>query len=146
MPEAQSYKNHVRLDPPWHFFIAPMFLLNLIVSIVVTIRQWGDHSGLHVWWIVMSLVAFMEVGRARQHSLTAQDRIIRLEERLRYATLLDPEQVARASALTVRQMIALRFASDAELPGLLDRAVAETLTPKQIKESVQQWRADTLRV
>ena len=146
MPEQQSYKNHVRLDPPWHFFLAPMFLLNLIVSIVATIRGWEDHPYLHLWWIVMSVVGVLAIGRARQHSLTAQDRIIRLEERLRYARLLAPEQAARAESLSVRQVIALRFASDAELPGLVDRALRENLTPKQIKESVQNWRPDTLRV
>jgi hypothetical protein len=146
MPEPQTYKNHVRLDPVWHFFLAPMFLLNLIVSIVVTIRQWGDHSGLHVWWIVMSAVAVTALGKARVHSLTAQDRVIRLEERLRYARLLSPEEAARAEALNVRQVIALRFASDAEMPDMVRRALAENLTPKQIKESVQQWRPDTLRV
>jgi hypothetical protein len=146
MPEPQNYKNHVRLDPVWHFFLAPMFLLNLIVAIVATIRGWDDHPYLHLWWIVMSVVALLALGKARQHSMTAQDRIIRLEERLRYAALLPPGEATRASALTVRQMIALRFASDGELPGLVNRALAENLTPKQIKESVQQWRPDTLRV
>lgn len=146
MPESQNYKNHVRLDPVWHFFLAPMFLLNLIVAVVATIRQWGDHTYLHLWWIAMSVVALLALGRARQHSMTAQDRIIRLEERLRYARLLSPQQATRAEGLSLRQVIALRFASDAELPGLVDRALAENLSAKQIKESIQQWRPDMLRV
>lgn len=145
MAATQNYSNHVRFDPPWHFFIAPAFLINLVVSIVATIRNWPDHSALFVWWIVMSIVGLFAVGRARTHSLAVQDRVIRLEERLRYMRLLSPSQLAAAEALTVRQIIALRFASDPELPSLVDRAAAEGLTPKQIKQAVVNWRPDILR-
>lgn len=146
MPEPQTYKNHARFDPPWHFFIAPMMLINIIMAVTAIIRHFPDHLHLFVWWLLMAIVGLFAVGRARQHSLIAQDRIIRLEEKLRYAALLSPDQNARASALGIRQIIALRFAADAELPALIDRTLAENLTPKQIKESIATWRPDYLRV
>jgi hypothetical protein len=105
-----------------------------------------DHPHLFPWWIVMSIVLLFAVGRARMHSLTAQDRVIRLEEKLRYAALLSPDDLARSHALTIRQIIALRFASDAELPTLLHRTLNENLTEKQIKQSITTWRPDYLRV
>jgi len=94
----------------------------------------------------MAIIAFLAVGKARSHSLKAQDRIIRLEERLRLAALLSAEDNARCKALTVAQLIGLRFASDAELPALAVRALQENLTQKQIKEAINSWRPDYFRV
>ena len=94
----------------------------------------------------MAIVGLFAVGKARAHSLTAQDRIIRLEEKLRYAALLPPDLLARSQALTVRQIIGLRFASDEELPGLVKRALDENLSEKDIKKSINKWRPDYLRV
>ncbi|HEV2645182.1 MAG TPA: DUF6526 family protein [Acidobacteriaceae bacterium] len=146
MPAPQNLKNHARFDPLWHFFVAPMLLVNFAFAITATVRHWPDHAHLFLWWIVMSIVLFVAVGKARGHSLTAQDRIIRLEERLRYASLLPAEQLPHTHSLTVKQIIALRFASDAELPALIRRSLAENLTPKQIKQSITGWRPDYLRV
>jgi hypothetical protein len=146
MPAPQNFKNHARFDPIWHFFIAPMLLVNIIFSIVATVRHWPDHPHLFPWWIVMSLVLFIAVGVARGHSLKAQDRIIRLEERLRFSALLPTEDLSRIHALTVQQLIALRFASDAELAALVQRTLNENLTPKQIKQAIVTWRPDYLRV
>ena len=100
MPEPQTYKNHTRFDPVWHYFIAPVLLLNILFSIAATIHHWPNHRILFCWWILLSIVLFMAVGKARGHSLKAQDRIIRLEERLRMAALLSPEEFKRSSALT----------------------------------------------
>ena len=146
MPEPQNYKNHVRFDPPWHFFIAPMMLLNVIASVVATVHYWPRHRAVFVWWIIMAIVLLMAVSKARSHSLKAQDRLIRLEERLRFAALLPPDLLARSQALTEEQYIALRFASDAELPALVQRTLNENLSQKQIKESVTNWRPDYFRV
>lgn len=146
MPAPQNFKNHTRFDPAWHFFIAPLLLVNFIFAIVATVRHWPDHPHLLIWGIVMSFVLFMAVGKARAHTLTAQDRIIRLEERLRLAALLPPDELARSQSLTVKQLIALRFASDAELPALVQRTLAENLTQKQIKQAIVNWRPDHLRV
>jgi hypothetical protein len=146
MPEPQNFKNHTRFDPAWHYFIVPMLIINIGFAITAAVRHWPNHAHLLVWCIVMSIVLFMAVGIARGHSLKAQDRIIRLEEKLRYAALLSPEDLAHTHALTVRQIIALRFASDAELPALLHRALNENLSEKQIKQSITTWRPDHLRV
>jgi len=146
MPTPQNFKNHARFDPVWHFFVAPLLLVNIGFAITATVRHWPDHPHLFPWWIVMSIVLFVAVGKARGHSLTAQDRIIRLEERLRLAALLPAEELASSQSLTVKQLIALRFASDAELPALVHRTLNENLTPKQIKQSIVTWRPDYLRV
>ncbi len=146
MPESQSYQNHVRFDPVWHFFIAPAMLVNIIISVYETIHHWSEQRALFLWWVFLSIVLFMEVGRARQHSLIAQDRIIRLEEKLRFHALLPADLLARSQTLSVRQIIALRFVADAELPEMVRRTLDENLTPKQIKQTIQSWRPDYLRV
>jgi hypothetical protein len=146
MPEPQNFKNHTRFDPFWHFFITPVLLLNIIASIYVTIHHWPEHRVLFLWWVLMSVILVFAVGRARQHSLTAQDRIIRLEERLRFTALLPPDLLARSHSLATAQIIALRFASDEELPELVRRTLDENLTQKQIKQAINNWRPDYLRV
>jgi hypothetical protein len=146
MPELQTYKNHTRFDPPWHFFVVPMLIINFILAIWAVIRHYPDHAHLYIWWTIMSVVLFMAVGLARGHALKVQDRIIRLEERLRFAALLPPDLLARSQSLNEKQYIALRFASDSELPALVQRTLDENLEPKQIKESITDWRPDYLRV
>jgi hypothetical protein len=111
-----------------------------------TIRHWPDHRHLFCWWILLSIVLFMGFALNRSYALKAQDRIIRLEEKLRFAALLPADLLARSQALTVRQIIGLRFASDDELPGLVKRVLDENLTEKQIKQSINNWRPDYLRV
>ena len=146
MPATQSFKSHARFDPFFHFFLSPIALTNLILSITYTIRQWPIHSRSHLWWIVMSLFFFVAIFKIRTYALQNQDRIIRLEERLRYATLLDPATNQQALSLTLRQIIALRFASDSELPNLISRTLAESLEPKQIKQAITAWRPDETRI
>ncbi len=146
MPASQSYSSHARFDPPFHFVLAPILLFNLGFSIYTTIHQWPQHRILFLWWIVMSVALIVLAGVARGSALKAQDRIIRLEERLRLAALLPANELGRSHALTEAQLIALRFASDEELPLLSSRALAETLTPKQIQQSIAKWRPDHFRV
>jgi hypothetical protein len=150
MPETQNFKNHGRLDPPQHFIAAPILFINLIVTIVVcitsAIHHGTHHLSLHIWLVIVSFALLVVAVNSRVKDLKVQDRVIRLEERLRYAAVLPPAQVAAATNLTLRQIVALRFASDAELPVLVARALAENLEPKQIKESIVSWRADNHRV
>jgi hypothetical protein len=150
MPEPQSFKNHARFDPPQHFIAMPILLINFIACIVMTIRIAISPEprmlGLHIWLTIVSFALAVLAVNSRVKDLRVQDRVIRLEERLRYAALLPQPQLAAASALTLRQIVALRFASDAELPALIGRTLAENLTPKQIKQSIVNWRADNLRV
>ncbi|HXC95682.1 MAG TPA: DUF6526 family protein [Edaphobacter sp.] len=146
MPPAQNLKNHTRWYPPFHFFVLPILLLNFIFSIYVTIHHWPTHWALNFWWILMSTVFFVMAGIAREGSLTTQDRVIRLEERLRLAALVPAEERAHIDELSVKQLIALRFASDGELPALFRKTLTQNLEPKDIKRSIVNWRGDYHRV
>jgi hypothetical protein len=146
MPAPQNLKNHTRWDPPFHFFVLPMLLLNFIFSIYLAIHHWPDHWALLLWWIAMSFVFFVMAGISRGQTLRAQDRIIRLEERLRLHALLPAEDRAHINELSVKQLIALRFASDDELPALVRKTLTQNLEPKAIKQSIVNWRGDYYRV
>jgi len=146
MAQPQNFKNHGRFDPAFHFFLAPMTLLNLAFSIYATIHAWPGFRHTHLWWIAMSIVLFVMTGKMRSYALQNQDRIIRLEEQLRLADLLPEGKLGLVDALTIDQFIGLRFASDAELPALAARAVAENLNRKQIKALIVTWRPDNDRI
>ena len=146
MSAPQNLKNHARFYPIFHFFVLPMLLLNIIFSIYATIHHWPEHRILFLWWIAMSLVLFVMAGAARGGALKVQDRIIRLEERLRLAALLPAEDRAHVHELSVEQLIALRFASDEELPALVRKTLTQNLEPKAIKQSIVNWRGDYHRV
>jgi hypothetical protein len=146
MPTPQNLKNHTRFHPPFHFFLLPMLLLNFMFSIYVTIRHWPEHWALHLWWIAMAIVFFVMAGLSRGAALTAQDRIIRLEERLRLHALLPAEDRAHINEFSIKQLVALRFASDDELPALAHRTLTQNLEPKAIKQSIVNWRGDYHRV
>jgi hypothetical protein len=149
MPAAQNYKNHVRWDPAWHFFMMPILMLNIAFAAYKLVNDWRLENNHHVvfgWLILVSIVLFMAIMKSRMYSLKVQDRIIRLEERLRLAALLSADDLARSHALTEDQLIGLRFASDGELPALVARALKEHLTRSQIKEAIVNWRPDTFRV
>jgi hypothetical protein len=141
--KPQSYTNHARMDPPFHYFLGPLLIIAIILSIISLVRHPGLHSTL---WLLLAIGLFLTAGKARSYALKAQDRVIRLEERLRLSMLLPEAARPRIAELTEPQLIALRFASDAELPALAIRALNEGLTNKQIKTSIQSWRADTFRV
>jgi hypothetical protein len=142
MPAPQNLQNHKRFDPPYHFFILPMLLLNIIFSIYITIHHWPEHRFIFMWSIVMSLVFMMMALRSRTHALVVQDRVIRCEERLRLHALLPPAERSHIDELSVRQLIALRFASDAELSALVHKTLTQNLEPKAIKQSIVNWRGD----
>lgn len=140
----QTFANHTRWHPPFHFFVLPVMLINFIWSVVQFVRAPGWNSG---WWIVVSLALVLLTFLVRLNPLKAQDRIIRLEERLRYQQLLSPALLQQTSALTPGQIIALRFAGDHELEELLSMVLAGKLTkPGEIKRAIKDWRADTFRV
>jgi hypothetical protein len=123
-----------------------MLVLNQIFSIYVTIHHWPEHRILFLWWIVMSIVLFMMAEISRSQTLRAQDRIIRVEERLRLHALLPSDERAHIDELSIKQLIALRFASDAELPALVRKTLTQNLEPKAIKQSIVNWRGDYHRV
>jgi hypothetical protein len=137
---SQSFSNHTRYDPLFHFFILPVFAISLIATIVHLIRRPGLHSA---WMVVVMIAALTVIFKIRLYVLKAQDRVVRLEERLCLASLLDPALRPRIGEFTESQLIGLRFASDAELPAL---ALNEKLAAADIKKSIQQWRPDYWRV
>ena len=140
----QSYENHTRWHAPFHFFLAPVLLTNVVIAVVQLVRDPGLDRG---WWLVVSLALVVLGALARTNPLKTQDRIIRLEESLRYYQLLPEELAQRAASLTTAQTVALRFAPDEELEGLVREVVEGRLTrPDDIKRAVKNWRADTLRV
>ncbi len=141
--KPQTYSNHTRIDPAFHYFLAPVLLITLVATVVHLVRH--PHLG-SLWRVVLALALVVLAVKARTYALKAQDRVIRLEERLRLAALLPEPLRARIGELQIRQLIALRFASDAELPALVERALTEKLTEKQIKQAVQNWRPDEYRV
>jgi len=149
MPAAQSFKNHVRWDPAWHFFLVPMLMLNIVFAAYKLVHDWhlpSNHHFLFGWWVVMAIVLFMVAMKTRMYPMKVQDRIIRLEERLRLQALLSAEAFAASQALTEGQLIGLRFASDSELPALVARTLKEKMTREQIKEAIVVWKPDTFRV
>ena len=143
MPTTQDLAHHTRWDPPFHFFAAPVFLINAIFSIVHLVRHPSLESG---WMMVIAFGLAVVTFKGRTNSLKVQDRVIRLEERLRLSNLLQEPLRSRIAELTERQLISLRFASDAEIPGLVALTFSNQLSPADIKKSIVNWRADNFRV
>lgn len=144
MPE-QSYAKHVRFDPPFHFFLVPLSLAILIGSVVNLFRSFDDHSRLYNAALIaaMALALFVNTFLTRISPLRAQDRTIRAEENMRHYVLTGKPLDRR---ITVKQTVALRFASDEEFVALAARAANEGLSLDDIKKSVKKWRADNDRV
>jgi hypothetical protein len=141
--KPQNYANHTRFDPVFHYFLAPVLLITLIGTIMHLVRRPQLPS---VWHVVLALALLVLATLCRTYALKVQDRVIRLEERMRLAMLLPESQRGHIADLSVKQLVALRFASDAELPALAERAWRENLEPKQIKQAIQVWRPDYHRV
>lgn len=141
--KPQSYANHNRWHPVYHFVLVPLFFANVVASVVWLVREPG--LGL-AWDLVMAVALLLLLVLVRSTPLKVQDRVIRLEEQLRLAVLLPEPLRARIPELSVSQLVGLRFASDAELPALAERAMNEKLDRKQIKQAIQDWRADNWRV
>jgi len=139
----QSYANHARLDPTFHFVLAPLAIMSVVLSVIVFTRHPSLPSTL---WVVLAIGLLVNATKTRIYALKVQDRVIRLEERLRLSQLLPEAAKPRIAELTESQLIALRFASDAELPTLATLALNEGLAQKQIKASIHVWRPDTFRV
>ncbi len=143
MSKPQNYANHARVDPAFHFFVVPALLLNVIYRIVEAIRHLNPNR---LWAVVVALALLTLAMITRIYALRVQDRVIRMEERIRIAAVASPATLARMDDFTIKQLAALRFAPYAELGALADRALAEQHTPKQIKQAVVNWRPDTHRV
>jgi hypothetical protein len=148
--QPQTLANHARFDPLFHFFLLPVFALGVVMSLVHLFAHWttGDfmfnfHS---VLIVILALALLTAVFKIRLYALKIQDRVIRLEERVRLTQLLSEPLHSRIPELTEDQLCGLRFASDAEVPKLVERTLNEKLSRKQIKQAIQTWRPDNWRV
>jgi Family of unknown function (DUF6526) len=139
----QSYASHTRLDPPFHFFALPVMGITLVIVIWQMVKNPSFPLG---WGVVFMLALIVVTVKARVYSLRMQDRVIRLEERLRFSMLLAEPLRARINELTVDQLIALRFASDGEIPSLVEKTLASNLPAAEIKKAIVTWRPDYLRI
>jgi hypothetical protein len=140
----QNFANHVKWVPPFHFFVMPVLLLNFGWSIYRLVHLWFSWDALIQLLTAAALVVLMF--SARLFALCVQDRVIRMEERQRMGRLLPEDLKPRIEEFSREQLVALRFASDGELPGLARKVLNEKLTDRTaIKKLVQHWRADRLR-
>lgn len=142
----QNHKNHARFDPPYHFVLFSVIVANLVFAVFHLVRHWNDARISSAWFLVLSVVVFIPVLRLRQYPLKVQDRIIRLEERMRLQALAPAEWHTQMYHLTEDQLIGLRFAGDDEVVELAKHALEHNLNRKQIKERIKNWRADNWRV
>ncbi|HKP15138.1 MAG TPA: DUF6526 family protein [Gemmatimonadaceae bacterium] len=139
----QSYSNHRRVFPLYHLFALPVLLAHVAITLVGALRE----PTLWTFWtflVAIALVAAVVANRAS--TLIVQNRVIGLEMRLRLATVLPVELCQRIPELDIRQLVGLRYAGDAELPGLVERCLrGELPTADAVKRAVQQWRPDYVR-
>ena len=139
MASAQTYRNHLRFFPPFHFFVMPVLLANLVIEIVLLVHTTTAARG---WAVVVALALVALGASARLMAL----RVILLEERLRLERLLPPAEQGLVSSLGTRHLIGLRFAGDDEVAQLARRCAAgELRSAGEVKRQVKNWRADYLR-
>jgi hypothetical protein len=141
--KPQTLANHTRFDPAFHFFLVPVLAINVIVIAIQLIRYPGV---LGAWLLLISVALLVMALRLRSYATHLQDRIIRVEENLRLTRILPEPLSLRIGELLDSQILGLRFASDAELPALVQRALDERLSRSDIKKAVQEWRPDYSRV
>jgi hypothetical protein len=141
--KTQSFANHAKFDPSFHFFVLPVLLINIIVVGCLLFRHPGMGGA---WLLVLSVTLLILAGRTRSYATHLQDRVIRLEERLRLGSILSEPLRSRIAQLTDSQLVGLRFAADAELPALVQRALDEKLSRSDIKKAITDWRPDYSRV
>jgi hypothetical protein len=140
---VQDLKHHGRLHPPFHIVSSFVLVANLVFAIAHFVKHMTVWNG---WIVVLSLVIFVPFFLIRIYPLKVQDRLIRLEERLRLQALAPAEWHAQIYRITADQLIGLRFAADDEVVALAKQALEENLTRKQIKERIKTWRPDYFRV
>lgn len=142
--ESQTYENHAKFVPVYHYVLAPILLINVTWSGYVLVGSLTIATAIDFLVALGLVVLFLF---ARVFALGAQDRVIRLEERMRLQQLLPDELKPRIKEFSTKQLIAMRFASDSELPGLAQKVLGNNMsTQKEIKESIKEWKADYQRL
>ncbi|HJV49267.1 MAG TPA: DUF6526 family protein [Geothrix sp.] len=143
MSEPQTYATHRRVDPWYHYFLGPLAVLAVLVAAVALFRSPSLHQ---VFALLGAFAILILLFKVRLYALKLQNRLIRLEETLRMTRLLPEDLKARMAELTIPQMVALRFASDAELAIRVREALDGQLGGEAIKKRIQAWRPDTYRI
>lgn len=141
--KEQNYSNHARFVPVFHFFIMPAAFILFIGTIVNLVKSSEDNMYNASLLVLGSFLLLMIALFGRGFALKAQDRAIYAEEQFRYFVLTNK---LLPKNLSIRQVIGLRFASDEEFPALVERAISEKLSEKEIKKAIKKWRADHYRV
>ncbi len=139
----QSFKKHGRFDPLYHFFMLALYLANLVYA---SVHEYHYRTISSAWYLFLSIAVIVPMFRLRSYPLKVQDRVIRLEERLRLQALAPAEWHAQIYRLSEDQLIGLRFAGDGEVVELAKQALEHNWNRKQIKERIKDWRADDWRV
>jgi hypothetical protein len=143
MSQTQNFENHTKLVPTFHFVVLPIFLFNVVWSVERVVHNFSMGT---VVSLLVSIALLLLAFTARIFALTVQDRVIRLEMRLRMQQVLPAELRMRIPEFTVNQLVSLRFASDRELPGLAQKVLDDKLMDrKAIKRMIQDWQPDLLR-
>jgi uncharacterized protein DUF6526 len=143
MSNIQSFQNHAKFFPPFHFVVLPILLINIVSSIVHLVHDFSVRS---VISLLVAIALLLLAFSARVMALTVQDRVIRLEMRLRMLQVLPADMRPRIGEFTVNQLVSLRFAGDTELPELARKVLQDKITErKAIKQLVRDWQPDLLR-
>src|SRR5512135_3299930 len=141
--KPQSLKNHTRFDPFFHGVTFLVYLANLAFAVI---HEYHHREIATAWYLFLSIVVIVPILKIRLYALKVQDRVIRLEERLRLQALAPAAWHAQIYKISEDQLIGLRFASDDEVVELAKQALEHNFNRKQIKERVKNWRADNWRV
>lgn len=141
--QEQNYANHVRIDPMFHQVIFFLSLIAVLLALWIVIRYFSLSA---IELLLLAVVLLLVALRLRAYATKLQDRIIRTEERLRLQSLVTGPSASRIGELTIDQLIGLRFASDAEVPALVDKTLAQNLSKTDIKKAIVHWRPDNYRV
>lgn len=146
----QNFSNHGKIVPAFHYFVGPVLIINVVTHCIALFKSFSAPPGfiLSSFLAVLSSIAVLMLAfLARLFALGVQDRVIRLEERMRYERLLPEDLKPRIGEFTINQLVSLRFASDAELPTLARKVLdGKMIERKAIKQMVQNWRADYQRI
>jgi len=146
----QNFSNHARIVPAFHYFVGPVLMINVVTHCIALFKSFSAPLGfilLSFLAVLSSIAILMLAFLARLFALGVQDRVIRLEERMRYERLLPEDLKPRIGEFTINQLVSLRFASDAELPALARKVLDGKMSErKAIKQMVQNWRADYQRI
>ena len=144
----QSYRNHSRYHPIYHFFLLPATVSFAGLSVYFFVQKaiWSGQWAEGIYFLLAGLIAAVAVALVRSNPLKVQDRLIRSEIKLRYLAATGHHLNGAEKSLRTNQMTALRFASDEELPRLVEQTVQEELPAGEIKKRIRKWRGDYHRV